>query len=506
MTLQPGVSRTPQTSGRRGQSRRHNGRKHMHSFARRGGRLARRSLVPLAVLVAATAMTPAMASAVPHTSAGSVVSTTEEVPGDPALPAYPGLTSQPGQSLASVTTTPLRCDDNGADKTVRRSEAITRARSWLSVGGVPYSQERCYRNQYGDYRTDCSGFVSMAWGLGGLGDSFWTGNLHERSYPIARSELKPGDALLRHTGNRDENHVALFVKWADAAHTKPTVIEQTGSSDTIERDWSADYAGYYTPVRYDNIAEDVSAEDIPVSGDWNNDGVDTVGVYRPSTSTFYLRDVNSGAATREFKFGSGSSGDIPVAGDWNNDGFDSVGVFRPGNSTWYLTNGTSTATNNTDYEFKFGSGSSGDIPVAGDWNNNGFDSVGVFRPGNSTWYLTNGTSTATNNTHYEFVFGHGGSGDQPVAGDWNKDGFDSVGVFRPGNSTWYLTNGTSTATNNTDAEFVFGNGASGDVAVPGDWNKDGIDTPGVRRPGNNTVYLRNANSGGATDAEFIYGI
>ncbi|GGR92124.1 hypothetical protein GCM10010169_40610 [Micromonospora fulviviridis] len=247
-------------------------------------------------------------------------------------------------------------------------------------------------------------------------------------------------------------------------------------------------------------------EDIPVSGDWNNDGVDTVGVYRPSTSTFYLRDVNSGAATRVFKFGSGSLGDIPVAGDWNKDGFDSVGVFRPGVSTWYLTNGTSTETNNTDYEFKFGSGSSGDQPVAGDWNNNGFDSVGVFRPGNSTWYLTNGTSSATNSTDYEFMFGHGGSGDQPVAGDWNNNGYDSVGVFRPGNSTWYLTNGTSTATNSTDEEFVFGNGASGDVAVPGDWNKDGVDTPGVRRPGNNTVYLRNANSGGGNDEEFIYGI
>ncbi|MET7470691.1 VCBS repeat-containing protein, partial [Micromonospora sp. NPDC005599] len=92
------------------------------------------------------------------------------------------------------------------------------------------------------------------------------------------------------------------------------------------------------------------SEDVPISGDWNNDGIDTVGVFRPSNSTFYLRDTNSGDATRIFKFGHGPSGDIPVAGDWNNDGYDSVGVFRPSNSTWYLTNGTTTDTNNTDHE------------------------------------------------------------------------------------------------------------------------------------------------------------
>ncbi|GAB3084743.1 FG-GAP repeat domain-containing protein [Micromonospora schwarzwaldensis] len=247
-------------------------------------------------------------------------------------------------------------------------------------------------------------------------------------------------------------------------------------------------------------------EDVPISGDWNGDGIDTVGVFRPSNSTFYLRDTNSGDATRIFKFGHGPSGDIPVAGDWNNDGKDSVGVFRPTNSTWYLTNGTTTNTNTTDHEFIFGHGPSGDQPIAGDWNNNGYDSVGVFRPTNSTWYLTNGTTTNTNDTNYEFKFGHGPSGDQPIAGDWNNNGYDSVGVFRPTNSTWYLTNGTTTATNTTDHEFIFGHGPSGDIAVPGQWNTNANTTPGVRRPSNNTVYLRNTNSGGPVDTQFIYGI
>ncbi|MGC4881083.1 hypothetical protein ACLQ26_33020, partial [Micromonospora sp. DT43] len=249
-------------------------------------------------------------------------------------------------------------------------------------------------------------------------------------------------------------------------------------------------------------------EDVPVSGDWNKDGVDTVGVFRPSTSTWYLRDVNSGDATMIFKFGHGPSGDIPVVGDWNKDGVDSVGVFRPSNSTFYLTNTNAAGSATTDYEFKFGHGPSGDRPVAGDWNGDGVDSVGVFRPGTSTWYLTNGTKVGSVSTDYEFKFGHGPSGDQAVAGDWNGDGTDSVGVFRPSISTWYLTNGTTVGSVSTDYEFKYGHGPSGDIAVPGDWTADdtATDTPGVRRPGNNTVYLRNTNNAGPVDQQFIYGI
>ena len=156
-----------------------------------------------------------------------------------------------------MTTTATPCDDNGADETTTRSNALKRARSWLNVG-IPYSQSRCYKNSYGDYRTDCSGFVSMAWGLGGSGSSFWTGNLLDRSFKISRSSLQPGDALLRHTGDPSENHVALFVRWADPGKTEPIVMEQTGSRDTVQDTWSQSYASLYTPIRYDHIAEDAA--------------------------------------------------------------------------------------------------------------------------------------------------------------------------------------------------------------------------------------------------------
>jgi hypothetical protein len=156
-----------------------------------------------------------------------------------------------GPAAASGTYHSGRCGDNGSDAYVTRATALARARSWVS-DDVTYSQSHCFRNGYGDYRTDCSGLVSMAWGLGSLGDVWATQNLDERSTPIAAADLLPGDALLRYTGNPETNHTALFVRWSDGAHTKPVVIEETaGVGQAVERTWSG-YGGY-TPIRYDLI-------------------------------------------------------------------------------------------------------------------------------------------------------------------------------------------------------------------------------------------------------------
>ena len=50
-------------------------------------------------------------------------------------------------------------------------------------------------------------------------------------------------------------------------------------------------------------------------GDWNADGVDSVGVFRPSTATFYLRDtLSQSAANYVMPFGGAHLN--AVAGPW----------------------------------------------------------------------------------------------------------------------------------------------------------------------------------------------
>ena len=53
------------------------------------------------------------------------------------------------------------------------------------------------------------------------------------------------------------------------------------------------------------------------------------------------------------------------------------------------------------------------------------------------------------------------------------------------------------------AGFFFGN--PGDYAFMGDWNCDGIDTPGLYRRSDGYVYLRNSNTQGVANVAFFFG-
>jgi hypothetical protein len=96
-----------------------------------------------------------------------------------------------------------------------RNTIISRAQSWVNAH-VPYNQG----GQYGGYREDCSGFVSMCWETAKPG--YVTSTLHEVSHPISKEALQPGDALLCAS-----EHVVLFGGWANAAKTEYTAYEET---------------------------------------------------------------------------------------------------------------------------------------------------------------------------------------------------------------------------------------------------------------------------------------
>ncbi len=55
-------------------------------------------------------------------------------------------------------------------------------------------------------------------------------------------------------------------------------------------------------------------------GDWNGDGKDSIGLYNPTSSVFYLRNTNEGGyANMTFAYGAPNSGLKPVVGDWMGD-------------------------------------------------------------------------------------------------------------------------------------------------------------------------------------------
>jgi hypothetical protein len=75
---------------------------------------------------------------------------------------------------------------------------------------------------------------------------------------------------------------------------------------------------------------------LPVTGDWNGDGVTDLGVYDRTTSTFTLRLSDPAGLDwlASVKFGKAYS--LPVTGDWDGNGRTDVGVWVPSTATYSL--------------------------------------------------------------------------------------------------------------------------------------------------------------------------
>ncbi len=235
---------------------------------------------------------------------------------------------------------------------------------------------------------------------------------------------------------------------------------------------------------------------------------DTTGVYRPTTSQWFLRNSNS-AGTADISFTFGQSGDQPLAGDWNGDGKDDVGVFRPSTHQFLLRQPTIQlvqpcplcpfipTTVITTITINFGQ--SGDLAVVGDWNGDGIDTPGVFRPSTGQWLLTNSPNVNNSSPAADLSFFFGIAGDVPLAGDWNGDGIDTIGVYRPSIADFILSNSFSGTIDITAQLGLFG-----DRPLVGDWDGDAIDSIAVFRTG--TFFLRNSNTTGVGDITFAFGV
>ncbi len=241
---------------------------------------------------------------------------------------------------------------------------------------------------------------------------------------------------------------------------------------------------------------------IPITGDFNGDGVDEAGVFIDGA---WFIDLNGNGIwdSEDFFAQLGGPGDQPVVGDWDGDGKADIGIFGPswigdpkaiaaepglpdaGNhSTGAAKNLPPDPANAAigyrsmqrgsqndlrsdliDHVFKFGT--AGDKAVAGDFDGDGVASIGVFREGH--WYLDVDGNGRWSDADVKVAYGQ--RGDTPVVGDFNNDGIDEIGVYRAG--TWYLdTNGDY----RLDAhDKVFEQGGSQDKPAVGDFDGDGID-------------------------------
>ena len=107
------------------------------------------------------------------------------------------------------------------------------------------------------------------------------------------------------------------------------------------------------------------AGSLPIVGDWDGNGTDTIGIFVQSSGSFLLKNANTpGAADLLFSFGPGGATWYPTSGHWNADNVHSIGVYDSSTGTFFLKNTNSGGV--ADYTFVFAA--PGGRPLAGDFN------------------------------------------------------------------------------------------------------------------------------------------
>jgi hypothetical protein len=209
-------------------------------------------------------------------------------------------------------------------------------------------------------------------------------------------------------------------------------------------------------------------------------------------------NTTSPTDTPNFPSGDGEPGDSFQA-RFTVDSRPEIGTFCCG--SWYVDlngNGTFDDPNNHDTDFTNGDivfkfGLPSDFPVVGDWNNDGFDEIGVYgrRADGFRFELDlNGNGTFdTNDISFLFNATGPGAGGRPVAGRWNPgQNGDHVAVFN--GTTWIVDV-------DTDAYTVGAPNVAPDVIVTAargrpivaDFNGDGDDDAGLFQSTTNTFVL-----------------
>ncbi|MDG3003079.1 right-handed parallel beta-helix repeat-containing protein [Paludisphaera mucosa] len=170
--------------------------------------------------------------------------------------------------------------------------------------------------------------------------------------------------------------------------------------------------------------------DIPVFGDFAGTTLSNIGVYRPSTGTWFLDLTNGGTATIALQFGGPQW--KPITGDVDGNGTTDLGLYNPSDGTWlFCTNLSGQASRS----FVYG-GSAGDVPVMADFNHDGTDDPVIYNSGQ--WLVDTNADHVPDQTYH---FGSFAPGATPLAFDLYGNHDPGLAVVAPqpnGQLMWYI--------------------------------------------------------------------
>ncbi|OYT69543.1 MAG: hypothetical protein CFK52_13515, partial [Chloracidobacterium sp. CP2_5A] len=157
--------------------------------------------------------------------------------------------------------------------------------------------------------------------------------------------------------------------------------------------------------------------DIPVAGDWDGDGTVTVGVYRPSAQTFFLRNgLGAGNPDLTVAIAGAQATDRPIAGRWTAGSVATgLGLYRPSTGQFFLK--SANVSGAADATFTVTTTGTFVAAVAGDWTRQGFATVGVVTSLGGTIQFQLRSANASGGA--DIRVNYGVPGDVPLIGNWD---------------------------------------------------------------------------------------
>ena len=170
--------------------------------------------------------------------------------------------SAPSSRATLFVTAPAQAEEP-RDTKISRAEIIVRAYDWWERR-VPYGQGASATDVEGhSYRSDCSGFISMAWRLS---QSRTTDTLPSVSTAISKASMQEGDMMMW-DGSGTSGHAVLFEKWADSDHTRVWIFEQASTAaDMNHREAALSEFSNMQAYKYKNVFNQAAGTEVPDAG------------------------------------------------------------------------------------------------------------------------------------------------------------------------------------------------------------------------------------------------